>query len=297
MRFLLRPGWIAFVVAVLAFAVACYTLLAPWQFDRESERSAQSRAIATADATPAVGFDTLVPPGTAIGADDQWRRVTLAGTFDRAAETLVRLRVVDGAPAFEVLTPLRLTDGRTVVVNRGSVPAADRGAVPDYAAAPAGPVTVEGRLRLDETDPQGRPPLVENGTRQVYVSDSRSVAAATGLTPVEGVVVLEAGQPGVLDPIPVEPVGGGAPFSNFSYALQWLTFGAVALVALVLFIRLELLQRSGKREKAGSLRDQLSGRDGFGDEPVPADRAADRADDSAPGTTRDAAAGSGPGSG
>ena len=97
----------------------------------------------------------------------------------------------------------------------------------------------------------------------------------------------------MLDPIPIAPVGGGAPFSNFSYALQWLTFGAVALVALVLFIRLELLQRSGKREKAGSLRDQLSGRDGFGDEPVPDDRA----DDSAPGTTRDAAAGSGPGSG
>ncbi|WP_224390834.1 SURF1 family protein [Pseudonocardia sp. ICBG1293] len=288
MRFLLRPGWIAFVVAVVAFAVACYTLLAPWQFDRESERSAQSRAIAAADATPAVGFDSLVPPGTAIGADDQWRRVTLTGTFDRAAETLVRLRVVDGAPAFEVLTPLRITDGRTVVMNRGSVPAADGGAVPAYAPAPAGPVTVEGRLRLDETDPQGRPPLVENGTRQVYVSDSRSVAAATGLTPVEGVVVLEAGQPGVLDPIPVAPVGGGAPFSNFSYALQWLTFGAVALVALALFIRLELLQRNGRRETAGSLRDQLSGRDGFGDEPDPGDRAADSPRDTA---------GSGPGSG
>ena len=45
MRFLLRPGWIALIVGVLAFVVACYTLLAPWQFGRESEREAAQRAI------------------------------------------------------------------------------------------------------------------------------------------------------------------------------------------------------------------------------------------------------------
>ena len=33
-RFLLRPGWLAFVAAVLGFVVACYTLLAPWQFEQ-----------------------------------------------------------------------------------------------------------------------------------------------------------------------------------------------------------------------------------------------------------------------
>ncbi|MFP5020625.1 SURF1 family cytochrome oxidase biogenesis protein [Pseudonocardia phyllosphaerae] len=277
MRFLLRPGWIAFVVAVLAFVVACYTLLAPWQFGREEQRNAESRAIAQADATPPVPFASLVP-GTEIPGDAVWRRVALTGEFDRAAESVVRLRVVDGSPAFEVLTPLRLTDGRVVVVDRGSVQAGDRGRVPAYAPAPAGPVTVDGRLRTDENDPQARAPLTGEGVPQVYAADSRSVAAATGIRPqpVAGTVTLEAGQPGVLDPIPVAPSGGGAPFSNFSYALQWLTFGAVALVALGLFIRLELLQRKGAKtgtDASGSgaapagrvsLRDQLAGRDGYG---------------------------------
>lgn len=267
MRFLLRPGWIAFVVAVSAFVVACYTLLAPWQFSREAERDAESAAIATADANPAVPFARLVP-GPAVDPADRWRRVSLTGRFEPGAETVVRLRVVDGAPAFEVLTPLVLDDGRVVVVNRGSVQATDRNRVPAYAPPPAGTVTVQGRLRTDETDPQGRPPLREGGTRQIYAADSRALAAATGLAPVGGTVSLEAGQPGVLTPIPVQPAGGGAPFSNFSYALQWLTFGAVALVAMGVFVRLELLQRRGRRPARGGLRDQLSGRDGYGGDPA-----------------------------
>ncbi|GAA1382079.1 hypothetical protein GCM10009613_09170 [Pseudonocardia kongjuensis] len=264
MRFLFRPGWLAFIGVVCAFVVACYTLLAPWQFDREAEREAQNAAIAAADGTPAVPFAELVPPGEAVSPDDIWRRVDLTGTYEQDAEALVRLRVVDGAPAYEVLTPLRLTDGRLVVVNRGTVAGGEGGVVPGFAPAPTGTVSVEGRLRLNENDPQGRPPLLDGGTRQIYAADSRALAEATGTDPVEGVVSLDEDQAGVLNPIPIAPPGGGAPFSNFSYALQWLTFGVVALVALVIFIRLEMLQRRGGRDTRGSLREQLSGRDGYG---------------------------------
>ena len=45
MRFLLRPGWLALIVAVVGFVVACYTYLAPWQFGREAARGAQQQAI------------------------------------------------------------------------------------------------------------------------------------------------------------------------------------------------------------------------------------------------------------
>lgn len=260
MRFLLRPGWIAFVVAVLAFVVACYTLLAPWQFGRETERDGTQRAIDSANETPPVPFEALVPGGE-IDAADAWRQVSLTGTFVPGSETLVRLRILDAAPAFDVLTALRLDDGRIVTVDRGSVPAGPDLSPPAYPPAPTGTVTVEGRLRTNETDPNARPPLTESGVRQVYAMDSRSFATATGLTPVTGVVTLSEGTPGVLRAIPIQVPSGGAPFTNFSYALQWLTFGAVALVALGIFIRLELLQRRGKPDTTGSLRDALSGRD------------------------------------
>jgi len=263
-RFLLRPGWIALIVAVVGFAVAAFTLLAPWQFGREAQREAQQRAIDTATATPPVPLAELVPPGETVQPDDQWRQVTVTGTYLPDAEGLVRLRVVDGQPAFEVLTAFSTDDGRTVLVNRGSVAAESGTAVPDYPAPAEGPVTLTGRLRLDETDPQGRDPIEADGHHQVYAADSRAVAAATGVALEPGFLQLAAGEPGVLRPVEVAPTaGGGAPFTNFSYALQWLTFGLIALVALGYFVRLELLQRRGpdRTSDRAALRRALSGDD------------------------------------
>ena len=77
-----------------------------------------------------------------------------------------------------------------------------------------------------------------------------------GLDLASGYLQLEDGAPGVLGPLPVTPsVGGLAPFTNFSYALQWLTFGLIALIALGYFIRLEVLQRRGRRDRRGARAD------------------------------------------
>jgi cytochrome oxidase assembly protein ShyY1 len=242
-RFLLRPGWLAFIGVVLAFVVVCYTLLAPWQFGREAERDAQKRAIDAAAAAPPVPLAELVPPGAGVDEAVQWRIVEVAGTYLPEAEAVVRLRVVEGRPAVEVLTPLRITDGRVLTVDRGYVAAAEGRTVPQFAPPPAGPVTVTGRLRVDEADPQGRTAITADGHRQVYSADSRALAAATGLDLVPGYLQLDPAAPGALGPLPVAPSTGGAPFTNLSYALQWLTFGAIALVALGYFVRLEMLQR------------------------------------------------------
>jgi cytochrome oxidase assembly protein ShyY1 len=267
-RFLLRPGWLALIAVVIGFAVAAFTLLAPWQFGREAQRDAQQRAIDTASATAPVPLAELVPPGESVTSQDDWRQVTVTGIYVPDGEGLVRLRVVEGQPAVEVLTPFRTGDGRLITVNRGSAAAASGATVPDYAPPPAGPVTLTARLRLDETDPQGRAAIEADGHRQIYAADSRALAAATGLTLEPGFLQLADGQPGVLRALDVAPTAGGdAPFTNFSYALQWLTFGLIALFALGYFVRLELLQRGdGKRgtNRSGdraALRRALAGED------------------------------------
>ena len=82
----------------------------------------------------------------------------MSGSYLPDAEALVRLRVFDGKPAFEVLTPLRTDDGRLVLVDRGFVTAEAGGRRAGVRRRPpAGPVTLVGRLRVDENDPQHRP--------------------------------------------------------------------------------------------------------------------------------------------
>jgi cytochrome oxidase assembly protein ShyY1 len=262
-RFLLRPGWLAFIAVVVGFAIACYTLLAPWQFGREAERNAQQQAIDSSYRTPPVPLGELSAPGAGVVPATEWRQVTVSGTYLAESEALVRLRVYDGKPAFEVLTPLRTDDGRLLVVDRGFVTTETGVTVPEFAAAPAGPVTLTGRLRVDESDPRGRLSPDADGHRQLYAADSRVLAAATGLALEPGRLQLAADQPGVLAPVAVAPNTGAAPFTNFSYALQWLTFGAIALFAMVYFVRLEMLQRRSVDRKADrtAVRRALAGDD------------------------------------
>lgn len=228
LRFLLRPGWLALTLVVFVFAIACFAVLAPWQFGRHAERSATNEAV-----TRSMGASP-VPIGDA--ATDEWRQVRLTGTFRTEDEVVARLRTVLGQPAFEVLTPFELTDGSVVLVDRGYVrpEQGPRGVrVPDYAAPPTGTVDVTARMRSDERDPANRPTQTDaDGHRQVYAVDSRAVALLTGLDIRGGYVQLNEDTPGVLGPLPLPDLDAG-PF--LGYALQWITFGVMALLAWLYF--------------------------------------------------------------
>jgi cytochrome oxidase assembly protein ShyY1 len=225
LRFLLRPGWLALTAVVLVFAAMCFTVLAPWQFSRHAERKATNEAISRSASARPVSVSEVEQPG-------EWRRVTATGRYLSEEEVVARLRTVQGAPAFEVLTPFRLSDGEVVLVDRGFV-RPRQGLVPSYAEAPAGEVTVTARYRVDERDPRSRPPAPgEDGHPQVYAVDSRAVGEVTGLTIRRGYLALVDGSPGVLDPLPLPELEVG-PF--LSYALQWITFGAMALLAWLYF--------------------------------------------------------------
>jgi cytochrome oxidase assembly protein ShyY1 len=232
LRFLLRPEWLALTLAVLTFAGACYALLAPWQFSRHEQRSATNAAIRASFTAPPAPLADLLPPGTAPDQRTEWRLARVTGTYLPAAEAVARLRSVQSEPAFEVLTPLRLTDGSVVLVDRGFVRPTDTADVPSYPAPPTGQVDLLARIRSDEQDPQRREPIADSGRRQVYAVDSQTVGHAAGLTMRPGYLQLESGSPGVLGPLPLPQLDGG-PF--LSYALQWIAFGTMALLAWAYF--------------------------------------------------------------
>lgn len=220
---------------MLIFAGVCFTLLAPWQFNRHEERSTTNAAIThAANANPA-DLNSLLPAGKRPGAGTEWRTVRITGEYLTDAEVVARLRTVLGQPAFEVLTPFRLTDGSVVVVDRGfvrPVQGTKSVTVPDFAAAPTGTVTLTARIRSDERDPRDRRAESEGGRPQVYAVGSGVVAQATGLDIRPGYLQLEDGSPGVLGALPLPDLDAG-PY--LSYALQWIAFGAMAILAWLYF--------------------------------------------------------------
>ena len=277
MRFLLRPGWIALTLAVLAFAFGCYYALAPWQFHRSAERDGNNAALVRAVSTPPVPRGTLVVPGTEPGPAVAWRQVVVTGTYEPTGEVLARLRSVDSSAASEVLTPMRTTDGQTLLVDRGYVRPLTGETLPPIDPAPGGVVTVVG-YQLPDESPTGRAPITEGGYRQVYAVNAPAIGRLVGLPVAPGYVQLLPGQPGVVTAVPLPPPD---PNPSSSYAWQWLIFGVMALGGWVYFVRLEYLTRKAEDEGPGE-------RPGPGpdDAPPPPDRAGRDAPADAPPATR-----------
>lgn len=223
LRLLLRPGWLLVASVVLVFATVCFTLLAPWQFHRHAERQATNAALEGSFRADPVPLPPDVPPERM-----QWRRVLLKGTYLPEDEALARLRTVQGAAAFEVLTPFRLVDGSVVLVDRGYVRPVEGVRVPEFAPPPPGVVDLVARVRVGESDPEGRPSFEDDGHRQVYAIDPAAVRPGTR----PGYLQLEAGSPGALEPLPLPQLEAGP---SFSYALQWIAFGTMTLIGLVYF--------------------------------------------------------------
>jgi cytochrome oxidase assembly protein ShyY1 len=243
-RFLLRPGWVALTVAVMCFAVAAFTVLAPWQFRRAAERAERNAAIEYAFHTPPQPLRELLPRSTAPSQAVEWRQVILTGHYLPAAEMVARLRTVEGEPAYEVLTPFQLSDGSVMLVDRGYLRPAEGVRVPSYPPAPSGELSVTGRLRSDEPDPQSRQVVQQDGHRQVYAVSSHTVGAATGLRLEPGYVQLVDGSPGVLAALPLPQLDPGP---SFAYALQWIAFGTMAPLGLAYFAWREAT--AGRREE------------------------------------------------
>jgi cytochrome oxidase assembly protein ShyY1 len=222
-------------LVVFSFAIACFTLLSPWQFGRNDEREAQNSALAASFTGQARPLAELLPGGAAPDDLTQWHLVTVTGTYVPQAEVVARLRTVQGEPAFEVLAPFRTAEGDVLLVDRGYLRPDTRSTVPPYAAPPGGVVQLTVRIREDEVDGRNRDAFADastGGKLQSYVVNSQVVGRATGLAIRPGYFQLESNQPGTLSALPLPQTDSG-PF--LSYALQWIAFGAMAFLGWLYF--------------------------------------------------------------
>jgi surfeit locus 1 family protein len=146
-----RFGPLRLLALVVALAVfAGFVALGTWQVERRSWKLALIERVENQlRAAP------VEPPATIDPRRDEYRRLRLTGVLQNDRETLVQASTELGG-GFWVLTPLRLTDGRSVLVNRGFVPPerrdpATRGGRPAAAGdGHDGVVTIVGLLRVSE---------------------------------------------------------------------------------------------------------------------------------------------------
>lgn len=256
-RFLLSRQWVILtLVALLLMPVM--VKLGFWQLHRHERRVASNHLIADNLAAKPVPVESLTAPGADVPKREVYRTVTATGRYDTAHEVVARQRTAaDGdSIGYHVITPLVLADGRSVLVNRGWIPAgSDLRTFPKVPAAPSGEVTVTGRLRPDETtattgirNKGGLP------DRMIMLINSELVAQdlPAAERPVGGYLELAStspkptGRQPELIPDPDHSSIG----MHMGYAIQWWLFTAMVPVGWAVLVRRERRERLAARDTA-----------------------------------------------
>ena len=245
--FLLRPGWLALFVVVIAFAYLCFTVLAPWQLGKNTKTNRENSQISRSLTAEPVALTSVLPQQDSSAPDEQWQRVTATGHYLPDHQVLARLRVIEGDAAYEVLVPFVVDGGPTVLVDRGYLKPEQGSGVPRFANAPDGTVTITARLRDSERAPPDKAPFRQDGTQQVYAIDTAQISTLFGVPLAGSYLQLVDDQPGGLGVINLPHLDAG-PF--LSYGIQWIAFGILAPIGLGYFIVSEIKAR--RREKAAA---------------------------------------------
>ncbi|HRN28437.1 MAG TPA: SURF1 family protein, partial [Terrimesophilobacter sp.] len=236
--FLWTPRWLGYLSLVLVFAVVC-SLLGAWQFARRGEAQLEiSRIDANYDGT-ARDIRVALPTLDAFDENDKWSKVRITGEYLASESMLVRGRPYGGHSGFEVLVPLRTTDGSIFIVDRGWIPLAEDGRSPTTVPSPPnGTVTVIARLKAGEAEISGRTTVA--GTNQLATIHLPEIADRLGKPTYVGAYgLLVSEDPSVGEsPLPsVRPVRDEGP--HLSYALQWYVFALLGFIGYGWAIRHE----------------------------------------------------------
>ena len=234
--------WLTALAVAAIFAVAC-VFLGRWQWHRHEDKAARAQRINSHYFASPVPLSKALPgPGTTLPRAEEWTLVTATGRYAAENLMLVRNRPNNAVFGYEVVVPLELADGASLLVDRGWVPngpsATEPSAVPP---TPSGDITVTGWLRIGE--PSLRRPFLDGQLASINLPEARAQAG----TPLYGAYLItrsEAGPPGrpISRPQELEkPDTGEGP--HLAYALQWWLAAPVGFALIFAGVRREHLER------------------------------------------------------
>jgi len=205
--------------AILALAVAAFFVrLGVWQLNRLADRRARNIEIRAAHALAPVELPLHRVEPEAL----RDRRAHARGVYDYAHERVWKGRTYDDAPGVALLTPLRLSDGSAVFVDRGWVPSSDAVHVDATRYREGDSADVMGlalpapRDRGDVNPAALKDSLPYTTLAIVLQLDDTAAPYPTG---------LKRWRPPALDNGP-----------HLSYAIQWFSFATIVVVGVVVLL-------------------------------------------------------------
>lgn len=238
-----RRGWgfWTFIVLMLALT-ALFVALGTWQLQRLTEKERLIANVAARFDQPPVPLPPV--PEWAAFDPEAWnyRPVTVTGTYlaDRTVlvfTSLANARGPQSGPGYWVMTPLELTGGGVVFINRGFVPQSQGTAFQSGGAPEAGEVTLAGIVRAGE-DASSFTPAADSVAHIDWVRDPARLAILAGSLPgaVAPIFIdLPAEVPDAL------PQGGETvvsfPNNHLGYAITWYGFALLVPFLLWFWVR------------------------------------------------------------
>jgi surfeit locus 1 family protein len=213
------------VALATVVAVGVFVAAGNWQGRRLEQKEALRAQFDAAQAVPAVPLPAFPD---ADWASWRYRTVLVDGVFDASRQILVDNRVHAGRAGYEVVAPLRLADGSTVLVDRGWAPLGASRSEPPRSPPPAGPVRLVGRVAVPPAPAVSRQEDAAGPVWQRF--DPATFAAATGVA-VLPIVVEQLSSP---PDRPADTLVRDRPAPDFGaekhriYRAQWYAFAALA---------------------------------------------------------------------
>ncbi len=234
-----RRWWTITIAALLSCALT--VSLGFWQLSRAAQKEALRDSMTQRTDAPEINASLLSQ--AADMAPLQFQPATLTGEWVANRTVFLDNRQMQDRVGFYVVTPLRLTSGKVILVYRGWVARnfLDRTALPSL-PLPTGTVTVRGRIvpapgKLYEPGEPSRTTIRQN-------LDIALFGAETQL-PLLPVVLMQSGEQG--DGLKRDwPVVSTGIEKHYGYAAQW--FAIAALIA-ALYTWFQLLQPYLRRIK------------------------------------------------
>jgi surfeit locus 1 family protein len=217
------------VIAVVAVLVG----LGQWQLERLDQVLTSNALLQERSAAEPVDLLSLIAKTGADVDAIEFRRVTATGQFLPEEEVVQRNRVQRGLQGLDVLTPMDLGDGVTVLVRRGWVPTTMDTPPVSGAAPPSGIVTISGVLESSVPQPAfGARDPAEGVLQRVFHPDTDRLDRQMSGTLLPVVLRMDALPGASAVTLPTAPE---APTldqgSHLSYAVQWHLFALLALGA------------------------------------------------------------------